>query len=133
MYQRIIRTVVNKSKVTHCAYVYAFQVQYECALPVSSLKRSVNLKNCPVHSMKTPAEPSGYMPEGKRKMHPVILIPRRLSRQNIVVFTLLALLCNLCSSAYLDWKVCGSADGTHGLLSDDYKVIGFGVYHIGTE
>jgi hypothetical protein len=50
-----------------------------------------------------------------------------------VVFTSLALLSNLCSSANLVWNVCGSADGTHGLLSNDYKVIGFGVYHIGTE
>jgi hypothetical protein len=50
-----------------------------------------------------------------------------------VVFTSLALLSNLCSSANLDWNVCGSADGTHGLLSNDYKVIGFVVYHIGTK
>jgi hypothetical protein len=50
-----------------------------------------------------------------------------------VVFTSLALLFNLCSSANLDWNVCGSADGIHGLLSNDYKVIGFDVYHIGIE
>jgi hypothetical protein len=50
-----------------------------------------------------------------------------------VVFTSLALLSNLCSSSNLDWNVCGSADGIHGLLSNDYKVIDFGVYHTGTE
>jgi hypothetical protein len=44
-----------------------------------------------------------------------------------------ALLYNLCSSANLDWNVGGSADGLHGLLLNHYKVIGFGVYHIGTE
>ena len=54
-------------------------------------------------------------------------------KANTVVFTSLSLLYNLCSSAKLDWNVCGSADGTHGLISNDYKVIGFGVYHIGTE
>jgi hypothetical protein len=58
---------------------------------------------------------------------------REAVKANTVVFTSLALLSNLCSSANLDWNVCGSADGTHGLLSNDYKVIGFGVYHIGTE
>jgi hypothetical protein len=50
-----------------------------------------------------------------------------------MVFTSLPLLFNLCSSSNLDWNICGSADGTHGLLSNDYKVIGFGVYHIGTD
>ncbi len=29
--------------------------------------------------------------------------------------------------------MCGSADGTHGLLSNDYKVIGFGVYHVAPD
>ncbi len=58
---------------------------------------------------------------------------RESVKANTVVFTSLALLCNLCSSANLDWNVCGSADGTHGLSSNDYKVIGFGVYHIGTD
>jgi hypothetical protein len=58
---------------------------------------------------------------------------REAVKANTVVFTSLALLSNLCSSANLDWNVCGSADGTHGLLSNDYKVIGFGVYHIGTD
>ena len=51
-------------------------------------------------------------------------------KANTVVFILLALLFNLCSSAKLDWEVCGSAGGTHGLLSNDYMVIRFGVYHI---
>jgi hypothetical protein len=54
-------------------------------------------------------------------------------KANTVVFTPLSLLYNLCSSAKLDGNVCGSPDGTHGLISKDYKVIGFGVYHIGTE
>ena len=54
-------------------------------------------------------------------------------KANTAVFTSLSLLYNLCSSAKLDWNVCGSADGIHGLISNDYKVIGFGVYHIGTE
>ena len=54
-------------------------------------------------------------------------------KANTVVFTSLALLYNLCSAANLDWQVCGSADGTHGLLSNDYKVIGYGVLHVGTD
>jgi hypothetical protein len=54
-------------------------------------------------------------------------------KANTVVFTSLALLYNLWSSAKLGWEVCGSADGTHGLLSNDYKVIGFGVYHIAPD
>jgi hypothetical protein len=29
--------------------------------------------------------------------------------------------------------VFGSADGTHGLLSNDYKVIGFGVYLVAPD
>ncbi len=59
---------------------------------------------------------------------------REAVKANTVVFTSLALLSDRCSSANLDWNVCCSADGTHGLLSNDYKVIGFiGVYHIGTE
>jgi hypothetical protein len=29
--------------------------------------------------------------------------------------------------------VCGSADGTHGLLSNNYKVIGFDVYHVAPD
>jgi hypothetical protein len=29
--------------------------------------------------------------------------------------------------------VCGSVDGTHGLLSNEYKVIGFGVYHVAPD
>jgi hypothetical protein len=33
-----------------------------------------------------------------------------------LVFISLALLCNFCSSAKLNWQVCGSDDGTHGLL-----------------
>jgi hypothetical protein len=69
----------------------------------------------------------------KKKRHPSIIIPGRLVKANTVVFTSLALLSNLCSSANVDWNVCGSADGTHRLLSNDYKVLGFGVYHIGTE
>ncbi len=58
---------------------------------------------------------------------------RESVKANTVVFTSLALLYNLCSSAKLDWEVCGSADGTHGLLSNDYKVIGFGVYHVAPD
>jgi hypothetical protein len=50
-------------------------------------------------------------------------------KANAVVFTYLPLLYNLCSSAKLDWQVCGSSNGMHGLLSNDYKVIVFGVYH----
>jgi hypothetical protein len=56
---------------------------------------------------------------------------REAVKANTVVFTSLALLYNLCSAAKLGWQVCGSADGTHGLISNDYKVIGFGVYHVG--
>jgi hypothetical protein len=56
----------------------------------------------------------------------------RVKANTILVFTSLSLLYNLCSSAKLDWNVCGSADGTHGLIYNDYKAIGFGVYHIGT-
>jgi hypothetical protein len=58
---------------------------------------------------------------------------REAVKANTVVFTSLSLLCNLCSAAKLGWEVCGSADGTHGLLSNDYKVIGFGILHVGTE
>jgi hypothetical protein len=58
---------------------------------------------------------------------------RESVKANTVVFPSLALLYNLCSSAKLDWEVCGSADGTHGLLSKDYKVIGFGVYHVAPD
>jgi hypothetical protein len=58
---------------------------------------------------------------------------RESVKANTVVFTSLALLYNLCSSAKLNWEVCGSADGTHGLLSNDYKVIGFGVYHMAPD
>jgi hypothetical protein len=53
---------------------------------------------------------------------------RESVKANTVVFTSLALLYNLCSSAKLDWEMCGSADGIHGLLSNNYKVIRFGVY-----
>jgi hypothetical protein len=54
-------------------------------------------------------------------------------KANTVSFTLLALLYNLCSSAKLGWEVCGSADGTHSLLFNNYKLIGFGVYHIAPD
>jgi hypothetical protein len=74
------------------------------------------------------------IPDEKRKRHSPIVITEKGSRPTLSwLFTYLALLYNLCSSAKLDWNVCGSVDGTHGLLSNDYKVIGFGVYHIGTE
>jgi hypothetical protein len=59
--------------------------------------------------------------------------PREYVKANNVVFTSLALLYNLCSSAKLDWEVCGSANGTHGLLSNDYNVIGFGVHHVAPD
>ena len=56
---------------------------------------------------------------------------REAVKANTVVFASLALLYNLCSAVKLGWEVCGSADDTHGLLSNDYKVIRFGVYHLG--
>jgi hypothetical protein len=54
---------------------------------------------------------------------------REAVKANTVVFTSLALLYNLCSSSKLDWQVCGSANVTHGLLFNNYKMIGLGVYH----
>jgi hypothetical protein len=72
-------------------------------------------------------------PDKKRKSATTNHNTRERVKANTVMFTSLALLYNLCSSVKLDWNACGSADGTHGLLSNDYKVIGFRVYHIGTE
>ena len=49
---------------------------------------------------------------------------------NTVVFTSLALLWNLCGANELDWQVCGSADGTFNCCSNDYKLIGIGLFSI---
>jgi hypothetical protein len=60
------------------------------------------------------------MPDKKRRRQPAIIIPEKGSRPTPPSLPL----CFFCTI---------SADGTHGLISNDYKVIGFGVYHIGTE
>jgi hypothetical protein len=53
--------------------------------------------------------------------------------QNTVVFTSLALLWNLCGAEELDWQVCGSADGTFNCCSNDFKLIGIGLFSINLD
>ncbi|KAG7355377.1 hypothetical protein IV203_000063 [Nitzschia inconspicua] len=45
-----------------------------------------------------------------------------------VVFTSLALLCNMLSCKEIDFECCASADGTHGVSTTDYRLIPFGVF-----
>jgi len=52
---------------------------------------------------------------------------------NTVVFSSLALLWNICGANDLDWQVCGSADGTFNCCSNDYKLIGIGLFSINTD
>jgi hypothetical protein len=52
---------------------------------------------------------------------------------NTVVFSSLALLWNLCGANDLDWQVCGSADGTFNCCSNDYKLLGIGLFSINTD
>jgi hypothetical protein len=52
---------------------------------------------------------------------------------NTVVFSSLALLWNLCGANDLDWQVCGSADGTFNCCSNDYKLLGIGLFSINPD
>jgi hypothetical protein len=52
---------------------------------------------------------------------------------NTVVFSSLALLWNICGDNDLDWQVCGGADGTFNCCSNDYKLIGIGLFSINTD
>jgi hypothetical protein len=51
-------------------------------------------------------------------------------REAMVVFTSLALLSTICCGIALDWEICLSADGTHNIGANDYKLIAIGVIHI---
>jgi hypothetical protein len=53
--------------------------------------------------------------------------------ENTIVFTSLALLWNLCGAQELDWRVCGSADGTFNCCSNDFKLIGIGLFSINPD
>jgi hypothetical protein len=54
-------------------------------------------------------------------------------KENMVVFTSLALLSTICFGIALDWEICLSADGTHNIASNDYKLITIGVVNIMPE
>ncbi|KAG7366758.1 hypothetical protein IV203_029428 [Nitzschia inconspicua] len=68
--------------------------------------------------------------------HPKYLQLRNSSKHTIgpdpfnrtVVFTSLALLCNMLSCKEIDFECCASSDGTHGVSTTDYRLIPFGVF-----
>ena len=51
-------------------------------------------------------------------------------KDNMIIFSSIALLSNICFGPGLNWEISLSADGTHDVGSNDYILIPIGVYHI---
>ena len=54
-------------------------------------------------------------------------------RATTIVFTSIALLANICWCQKMDWCSSTSADGTHYISNNSYKLILFGVYNMRCE
>jgi hypothetical protein len=50
-----------------------------------------------------------------------------------MVFTSIALLTNICWCDQLGWRVTASAEGTHNVTNNDFKLLVFGVFNISTK
>ena len=55
------------------------------------------------------------------------------ARATTIVFTSIALLANICWCQKMDWCISASADGTHNISNNSYKLIMFGVYNISVD
>jgi hypothetical protein len=54
-------------------------------------------------------------------------------KDNMIIFSSISLLSNICFGQRLNWEISLSADGTHDVGSNDYILIPIGIYHINND